>query len=69
MHSWVYRNRARLKLIYGSTPLPPIPEPSPALPAAGKGAVETWELLPEGSGEVERAGQDVTLRPMPRRPS
>ena len=62
MHSWVFRNRARLRLIYGCAPLdPPSPPalpqaaPLPALPAP----------LPEGAGEVERDGEVVILRPMP----
>ena len=67
MHSWVYRNRARLKLIYGSAP----PPPPPALPSAEEAPSEVvdeaWEVLPEGSGEVDRSGEGVTLRPMPRR--
>ena len=76
MHSWVYRNRSRLKLIYGSAPapLPPLPAPAP-LPAlsapepeaAQEPAPHDAPLPDEDSGRVVRRASYVLLHPMPPR--
>jgi hypothetical protein len=53
MHSWVFRNRGQLRLIYGSTPLEP---------ECDEPARETRRPL--DAGGVERQGNDVILTPM-----
>ena len=74
MHSWVYRNRSRLKLIYGSAPPPPLPapEPLPALPAPELEAALEAEpfdapLPTQDAGRVVRRTRYVLLHPMPPR--
>lgn len=68
MHSWVFRNRSRLKLIYGAAP-----EPVPALPAGKPEPVEpqgTLNFDPDADnapGQVIRRKSYIVLQPMPRR--
>ena len=56
MHSWVFRNRARLRLVFGHLRPHALPAPPAVLPT-----------LREGEGEVVRRKHYVRLRPMPRR--
>ena len=72
MHSWVYRNHSRLRLIYGSSPQPqpqpPVPELAPAIPGpALEAAGPRSPARPAGSGRVVRGAQGVLLHPMPSR--
>jgi len=66
MYSWLYRNRARLGVIYGmSSPAPLALEASP-----GAGSLEGCRApagLPPGAGSVLRRQRYVLLKPMPRR--
>lgn len=54
MHSWVFRNRARLRLIYGPASLQDPPAP-------GRGA----RAIPRQAGRVLRRARYVLLMPMP----
>jgi hypothetical protein len=58
MHSWIFRNRARLRVIYGSPPIAPvaIEPPAPFVAPQQKDA-----------GQVLRRSRYVLLVPMPRR--
>ena len=62
MHAWVFRNRARLRLIYGPAPAP---LPLPALPAAAPAGLRP--PVPKDAGTVQRRARYVVLKPMPRR--
>lgn len=76
MHSWVYRNRTRLRLIYGSsapalppamppTLAPPAVEEAPALPTPP--AAQAPPTPTGDAGRVVRGEQGVLLHPMPPR--
>jgi len=62
MHSWVFRNRSRLRWIYG-----------PAPQEARHGTVPVPAAVPQPlspqAGRVEREPADAVLHPMPRRAS
>ena len=64
MHSWVFRNRSRLRWIYG-----PTPEPSSELSEAELEALQEGRPTYAGAtaGRVERDEDEVVLHPMPRR--
>jgi hypothetical protein len=57
MHSWVFRHRQRLRLIYG-------PAPPPALPAQVEHA-ERERPASDNAGQVLRRSRYVILIPMP----
>ncbi len=57
MHSWVFRHRQRLRLIYGPAPLP-------ALPAPVEGARHK-RAAAQNAGQVLRRLRYVILIPMP----
>ena len=67
MLSWIFRNRRRLRVIYGTVPAPALvgarfeEQPAPALEAE---ALATSRPRP---GELRRRKQHVLVRPMPRR--
>lgn len=67
MLSWIFRNRRRLRVIYGTVPGPALAgalfeeQIPPALPAA---QVDSSRPAP---GELRRRKQHVLVRPMPRR--
>ena len=64
MLSWVFRHRARLRVIYG---LQPLAEPVPCLPAAQLAESESGETGSErlAPGHWARRSRYVVLRPMP----
>lgn len=63
MHAWVFRNRHRLRLIYGPSE-PTFPPPRPGGP---DGDSKSDRRGGERSGRVLRLAKDVELVPMPRR--
>jgi hypothetical protein len=66
MHSWVFRHRARLRVIYGvaaERPAEPAPRPARRL-KPGHGAARGVKTAP---GTIRRGATGVTLRPMRRR--
>jgi hypothetical protein len=76
MHAWVFRNRARLRLIYGAAPPPALPAPEPELdldldldlgsdPDLLRPEIEV-STTPSDAGLVLRRARYVVLRPMPR---
>jgi hypothetical protein len=74
MHAWVFRNRARLRLIYGAAPPPALPAPEPELDLGRDpdllrpeiDASTTPSDAPSVAGLVLRRARYVVLRPMPR---
>ena len=73
VHSWIFRNRARLRLIYG-TPTPAVSLPSEEvrpehLPIGVEARVEGPLPPPSAAGTVQERARDVILTPMPRRAS
>ena len=62
MHSWVFRNRSRLRWIYG-------PPPQEARRGRAPLCAPAAEPLPPQAGRVEREPADAVLHPMPRRAS
>ena len=63
MHSWIFRNRDRLRQVYGS----PEPVERPRDQAEDAAQQEPWQVpdaMPCGS--VERRDEDVLVVPMPR---
>lgn len=73
MHSWIYRNRDRLRLVYGALRSPEEllvdnsvePEPASPLPApVGSPLASSRSNGPLGT--VERLEGDVLVTPMPR---
>ncbi|MFT7677021.1 MAG: hypothetical protein ACI8QC_000998 [Planctomycetota bacterium] len=73
MHSWIFRNRDRLRLVYGALRSPEEllvdhatePEPATLLPAPPGGAPQ-YACTGGPLGTVERLDDDVLLNPMPR---
>ena len=73
VHSWIFRNRARLRLIYG-TPTPAVSQPSDEvlpehLPQGVEERVEGPLAPPSAAGTVQERARDVVITPMPRRAS
>jgi hypothetical protein len=67
MLSWIFRNRRRLRVIYGAVP-------APALAGPRFREADLRELLEEASepsrprpGELRRRKHHLVVRPMPRR--
>ena len=58
MHSWVFRNRSRLRWIYG---------PAPELSEGELAALQEARPKFATAGRVERVEGEVVLHPMPRR--
>ena len=60
MHSWIFRNRDRLRLVYGSQ--------RPQSPDGALAAQECPKVHPDQpqAGSVEHSDGDVVLMPMPR---
>ncbi|MFT4540078.1 MAG: hypothetical protein ACI835_002527 [Planctomycetota bacterium] len=63
MHSWVFRHRVRLRVIYG--PLPTGPQPG-LEPVFSPAIAAEEELALERAGSIERGERFVLLHPMPR---
>lgn len=58
MRSWIFRQRLRLRAVYGTRPAAPAPEPSSIEPHRGRRSEQG--LAP---GECARRGNSVWLRP------
>lgn len=70
MHAWLFRNRARLRIVLGLAAPPEAPQ-ADAIPAGRAGvrrmvARRKRKRLPR-PGQVTRSGALVVLLPMPRR--
>jgi len=67
MLSWIFRNRRRLRVIYGTVPAPELAGPR----FRGSDAHGIPEAAPEPArprpGELRRRKHHLLLRPMPRR--
>lgn len=73
MHSWIYRNRDRLRLVYGALRSPeelledhPVESESTTLRTAPSGSPTPSPRSNGPLGTVERLENDVLLTPMPR---
>lgn len=81
MHAWVFRNRARLRLIYGAAPPPALPAPGAEpqrINEADLDLILDPDVLraqiqignpasaPADAGQVLRRARYVVLKPMPR---
>ena len=64
MHSWVFRHRIRLRVIYGPLPCAPRPGLEPVLAPTPR--EREAELASRLAGSVERGESFVLLHPMPR---
>ena len=72
MHSWLFRHRARLRVLYGLAPADPVEapaearvsEPAPAPEGTRRLRTRRNRLVP---GTLARRGRWVLVSPMPRR--
>jgi hypothetical protein len=68
MLSWIFRNRLRLRVIYGTAVLPPLPGTRFAEEHRwGWSAGATTRAGRQRPGEVRVLSRHVVVRPMPRR--
>ena len=68
MLSWVFRNRLRLRVIYGVAEVPPLPGARfSGRRSPGSGAAAEGRSTRQRPGEVRVLSRHVVLRPMPPR--